>query len=56
MLLPFFNNLSGRELTFSFTQFPQFAWLLAGVVLLTGLLAGDGFLLWFYRDLSQLKC
>jgi putative ABC transport system permease protein len=41
MLLPYFNNLSGRELDFSITQFPQLLWLLIGVVLITGLLAGS---------------
>jgi putative ABC transport system permease protein len=41
ILLPFFNQLSGRELNFSFTQFPQLIWLLVGLVLLVGLLAGS---------------
>lgn len=41
MLLPYFNKLSGRDLDFSITQFPQLIWLLIGVVVLTGLLAGS---------------
>ena len=41
LLLPPFNRLAGRELVFSFQQFPELAWLLAGTVLLTGLLAGS---------------
>jgi putative ABC transport system permease protein len=41
ILLPFFNQLSGRELNFSFTQFPQLLWLTIGLVLLVGLLAGS---------------
>ncbi|MEO6252366.1 MAG: ABC transporter permease [Ferruginibacter sp.] len=40
LLLPYFNQLSGRELNFSFDQFPEMAWMLAGLVLLVGLLAG----------------
>jgi len=41
ILLPFFNQLSGRELNFSFTQFPQLLWLIIGLVLLVALLAGS---------------
>jgi putative ABC transport system permease protein len=41
ILLPFFNQLSGRELSLSFIQFPQLFWLLLGLVLLVGLLAGS---------------
>ncbi|HXB42532.1 MAG TPA: ABC transporter permease, partial [Puia sp.] len=40
LLLPFFNRLSGRELSFSFREFPQFTGLIAGLVLIVGLLAG----------------
>ncbi len=40
LLLPYFNELSGRELKFSFTQFPQLAWLFTGLTLLTGFIAG----------------
>ncbi|MFN8291381.1 MAG: ABC transporter permease [Chitinophagaceae bacterium] len=41
VLLPYFNSLSGRELHFSFSAYPQVAWMLAGVTLLAGLLAGS---------------
>src|SRR5204863_423971 len=41
ILLPFFNQLSGRELSFSLTQFPQLLWLIIGLVLIVGLLAGS---------------
>ena len=40
LLLPYFNQLSGRELHFSFQQFPEMTWMLGGLVLLVGLLAG----------------
>lgn len=41
LLLPFFNELSGRELRFSFSQYPELLALLAGLVLVTGLLSGS---------------
>ncbi len=40
-LLPYFNQLSGRELDFSFKQFPEMIWMLGGLVLMVGLLAGS---------------
>ena len=40
LLLPYFNQLSGRELGFSFAQFPQLTGLIAGLVLIVGLLSG----------------
>jgi putative ABC transport system permease protein len=40
LLLPLFNELSGEQMTLSFSQFPQLTWLLPALVLLTGLLAG----------------
>jgi len=40
LLLPFFNQLSGRELIFSFAQFPQLSVLIVALVLMVGLLAG----------------
>jgi putative ABC transport system permease protein len=40
ILLPHFNRLADRELVFSLQQFPEMAWMLGGLVLLTGLLAG----------------
>ncbi len=41
LLLPYFNQLSGRELVFSLTQYPEMTWLLAGLVLIVGVLAGS---------------
>ncbi len=41
LLLPYFNALSGKELSFSFVQYPEIKWFLAGTILLTGLLAGS---------------
>lgn len=40
ILLPYFNQLSGRQLTFSFSLYPEMIWLLIGLTLLVGLLAG----------------
>jgi putative ABC transport system permease protein len=39
--LPFFNQLCQRQLSFSFSQFPQLIWILGGLILLVGLLAGS---------------
>src|SRR5205085_4623949 len=41
LFLPWFNELSARELKFSFIQFPEYPWLLFGVMLLTGLFSGS---------------
>jgi putative ABC transport system permease protein len=41
ILLPFFNELSGRSLHFSFAQYPEMVALLMGLILVTGLLAGS---------------
>ncbi len=41
LLLPFFNKLSGRELRFSFTYYPELIWLIVAVVLIVALLAGS---------------
>jgi putative ABC transport system permease protein len=40
-LLPWFNQLSGTPLEFSFRRFPELAWMLCGLILLVGLLAGS---------------
>ncbi len=40
LLLPYFNQLSARELTFSVHQYPQMIWLLAALMILVGLLTG----------------
>lgn len=57
LLLPFFNQMSGRELRFSFTQFPQLVWLLVGITLLTGLLAGiyPAFVLSGFKPIEAMK-
>jgi putative ABC transport system permease protein len=40
-LLPWFNQLSGTSLAFSFRRFPELAWMLCGLILLVGVLAGS---------------
>lgn len=40
LLLPLFNELSGVEMSFSFSEFPELVWLLLALILLTGVLAG----------------
>ncbi|HUP10963.1 MAG TPA: FtsX-like permease family protein, partial [Niastella sp.] len=41
LLLPLFNQLADRQLSFSFNRFPELIWLLAALALLVGLLAGS---------------
>ncbi len=41
VLLPFFNKLCGRQLIFSFSQFPQLIWILAALILVVGIAAGQ---------------
>jgi putative ABC transport system permease protein len=41
VLLPFFNRLCGRQLNFSYSQFPQLIWIMAGLIVLVGVLAGS---------------
>ena len=41
LLLPYFNQLSGRELYFSLSLYPEMSWMLAGLTVLVGLLAGS---------------
>jgi putative ABC transport system permease protein len=40
-LLPLFNQLADRQLSFSFSRFPELTWLLTGLTLLVALLAGS---------------
>lgn len=40
-LLPWFNELSGRQLQLSFSQYPELIWMLVGLTLLVGILAGS---------------
>ncbi len=39
VLLPFFNKLCGRQLSFSFSQFPQLFWMLAVLILVVGIVS-----------------
>jgi putative ABC transport system permease protein len=41
ILLPFFNHLCGKQLSFSFAQFPQLIWILVTLILIVGILAGS---------------
>jgi putative ABC transport system permease protein len=41
LLLPWFNELSGRQLSLSFSQFPEVGWMLAVLIVLVGVLAGS---------------
>ena len=40
ILLPYFNQLSARQLNLSLSQFPQLLWLIAALVLVVGIIAG----------------
>lgn len=57
LLLPYFNQLSGRELAFSFSLFPEMIWMLAGLTLIVGLLAGSypALILSGFRPIEVLK-
>ncbi|HEU5168237.1 MAG TPA: ABC transporter permease, partial [Chitinophagaceae bacterium] len=57
LLLPYFNQLSGRELKFSFSLYPEMVWMLAGLTLLVGLLAGSypALILSGFRPIEVLK-
>jgi putative ABC transport system permease protein len=57
LLLPFFNNLSGRELDFSFAQFPQLIWLIIALVFAVGILSGcyPAFVLSRFKPVDVLK-
>lgn len=56
-LLPYFNTLSGRQLSFSFALYPEMLWMLAGLTLLVGLLAGSypALILSGFKPLEVLK-
>jgi len=57
ILLPYFNQLSGKQLVFSFSQYPELGWLFAIVILLTGFLAGmyPAFVLSGFQPLAVIK-
>jgi len=56
-LLPIFNQLSDKQLSFNFEQFPELFWLLPGLALLVGILAGSypAFVLSGFSPLVTLK-
>ncbi|MBC7947105.1 MAG: ABC transporter permease [Chitinophagaceae bacterium] len=57
VLLPYFNNLSGRELEFSFSAYPEMLWMMIGLTLLVGILAGSypALILSGFRPIEVLK-
>ncbi len=56
-LLPYFNDLSGRELQFSLSLYPEIMWMFGGLTLLVGLLAGSypAFILSGFKPIEVLK-
>ncbi len=57
VLLPVFNDLSDKHLIFNFQQFPELFWLIPGLALVVGLLAGTypAFVLSGFSPLETLK-
>ncbi|MFI5131565.1 MAG: FtsX-like permease family protein, partial [Chitinophagales bacterium] len=57
LFLPYFNDLSGRSLVFSFTLYPEMIWMLAGLTLLVGVLAGSypSLIISGFRPIEALK-
>lgn len=57
MLLPVFNQLSDKQLSFDFQQFPELFWLIPGLALIVGILAGTypAFVLSGFSPLETLK-
>ncbi len=57
LLLPYFNALSGRDLQFSFSIYPEMGWMLAGLIFTVGLLAGSypALILSGFRPIEVLK-
>ncbi len=56
-LVPYFNQLAGKEISFSWEQFPELPWLITGLVLFVGLLAGSypAFVLSSFKPIEVLK-
>jgi putative ABC transport system permease protein len=57
VLLPFFNEYTGRNLSFSLTRYPSFAWMTAALLVVVTLLAG-GYPAWMlsrFRAVDVLK-
>ncbi|MFN0037401.1 MAG: ABC transporter permease, partial [Saprospiraceae bacterium] len=56
-LLPLFNQLADKQLTFDFQQFPELYWLVPALILLVGALAGSypAFVLSGFSPLETLK-
>ncbi|MEP7142387.1 MAG: ABC transporter permease [Ferruginibacter sp.] len=57
LLLPYFNELSGRALHFSLSRYPEMGWMLLGLIMLVGLLAGSypAFVLSGFKPIEVLK-
>ncbi|MFL5810658.1 MAG: ABC transporter permease [Flavisolibacter sp.] len=56
-LLPSFNQLSGKELAFSFQQYPELLWLIIALTLVVGIVSGSypALVLSGFRPLEVLK-
>ncbi len=57
LLLPYFNQLSEKKISFSFSLYPQLIWLFAVLILLVGILAGSypALVLSRFRPIEVLK-
>jgi putative ABC transport system permease protein len=57
VLLPFFNKMCGRKLSFSLSQFPQLIWILGALIFLVGIVAGSypALILSGFRPVDVLK-
>ncbi len=57
LLLPYFNQLAGRNLQFSFSLYPEMSWLIIGVVVLVAILSGSypALLLSKFKPMEVLK-
>jgi putative ABC transport system permease protein len=55
--LPYFNQLAGRELAFSLLQYPEMPWLIAGLTIAVGLIAGSypAFILSKFKPVEVLR-